>query len=89
MLLAVADEAVGEGDEEGAGAQVLGTDFGAEVTIEFRTLAERCDETCARLTELSLGRAELLVGDEKLELIDWPGSGAEQPEDDEEDEPEA
>ncbi len=54
---------------EAEGARVLESDFGSEVTIEFRTLSERTDDTCRKLTELCHGRVELLVGEESIQTL--------------------
>ena len=45
------------------GIQVLGTDFGADVTVEVRVLAAEADAVQAALVELTHGQVELLVGE--------------------------
>ncbi|MCR5845122.1 MAG: YigZ family protein [bacterium] len=55
---------------EGWGVQVLETIFTDIVTLELRVAASECELVCARIHELSNGRALIGVGAEKLAFLD-------------------
>ena len=51
------------------GVQVLSTDFGGDVAVEVRVLAEHAAQVRASITELTHGQAELLAGEPAYQPI--------------------
>ena len=52
------------------GVPVIDTEFAQDVTITLRVLSDTVDEVCKMIDECCQGRADMLRGDEALELVE-------------------
>ena len=57
------------GEKAGDGVQVLSTDFGGDVAVEARVLADRVGDVSNAIVELTHAQAEILVGDSQFQPI--------------------